>query len=157
MRIALRPFEECAGVVAHPLDYLDELEQFHALAGTQKMQRGLHPDCEALWRAIAVAFPRADGLGAWGDTSHQARKSCHNPSDGKGPRALDVMTTDPAEHRAIVAWAIVHRALFKITVIISRGFKWVWNQARGVFIKTVYLGRSKHLDHVHISNGGCLG
>jgi hypothetical protein len=113
------------------------------LAGTQHVQEGLPPDTVALWRAIATAFPQATALGAWGDRSHKARKSCHNTG-----HALDISTLDAKLHDAIVRWALLHRQQYGITLVISRRRKW---SAKSGWTPRRYLGTSAHNDHVHLS------
>lgn len=113
------------------------------LAGTQRMQVGLPARTQTAWKAIAARFPQVKGLGAWGDRSHMARKSCHNSG-----KAIDVMTTVVAEHEAIVAWALANRSKYGFTLIISRRRK--WSAATGWKPKR-YLGTSAHNDHVHLS------
>lgn len=132
--------EACPGAVpVHDLDPPAVL----GLAGTQRIQADLPPRTVAAWRAIATRFPGIKGLGAWGDRSHQARKSCHNTG-----HAIDAMTTKPEEHEAIVAWALARRSELGITLIISRRRK--WSAATG-WKPRPYLGRSPHTDHVHLS------
>lgn len=141
--------EACPGAVpvgtidaAGTVDYLSAALGM-ALAGTQRIQADLPPRTAAAWRAIATRFPGVKGLGAWGDRSHKARKSCHNTG-----HAIDVMTTKVDEHEAIVAWALANRAKYGITLIISRRRKW---SAAGKWKARPYLGTSPHTDHVHLS------
>ena len=137
--------ESCPGaVLAQPLD--DALAgplEVRTLAGTQRIQGGLPPRTVSAWHAIAARFPHIKGLGAWGDRSHMARKSCHNPG-----KAIDAMTTVAADHEAIVAWALANRSQFGFTLIISRRRK--WSAATG-WKPRPYLGASGHYDHIHLS------
>lgn len=141
--------EQCPGAVpVHPID--ETLEGFPplGLAGTQKMQSGLPATTQIAWKALAARFPKIRGLGAWGDRSHMARKSCHNSG-----KAIDAMTVIVAEHEAIVAWALANRAKYGITLIISQRKKW---SAASGWKARPYLGASPHNDHVHLSIG-CVG
>lgn len=133
---------DCGHVVVEALDTPWIVQP---LAGTQPIQGGLPAQTKLAWKAIAKRFPNATGLGAWGDRSHRARKSCHNTG-----RAIDVMTYDKKLHGDIVAWAITNRAQFGFTLIISRRKK--WSAATG-WKPRPYLGASPHNDHVHISVG----
>lgn len=123
-----------------------------ALAGTQRIQQGLPPATAAVWRELAQRFPKLTGLGAWGDRSHQARRSCHNRNTpagaNTGPRAVDAMTRDRAMGDAVVKWALANRAQFGITTIIWWGQIW---SAKNGWKPRRYIGRSAHKDHVHLS------
>jgi hypothetical protein len=145
--------DRCAGVDPVALDTAG----VQALVSTQRMQQGLPPMTQVVWRELAATFPRLTGLGAWGDRSHQARTSCHNlntPAGPRtGPRAIDAMTTDRALGDAVVKWALLHRDRLDITVIIWWGQIW---SARGNWKPRRYVGRSAHKDHVHLSIG-CQG
>lgn len=134
--------EACPGAV--PVDPTGHMPStVFALAGTQRIQADLPARTVAAWRAIAARFPQIKGLGAWGDRSHQARKSCHNTG-----HAIDAMTTKVEEHEAIVAWALARRTELGITLIISRRRKW---SAASKWKPRPYLGTSGHYDHVHLS------
>lgn len=133
---------DCNHVHIEALEWSPPFE-VNTLAGTQKIQGGLPAATVVAWRAIAKRFPKATGLGAWGDRAHQARKSCHNQG-----KAVDVMTTNPALHKEIVAWALKERQTYGFTLIISRRRKW---SAKTKWIGVPYLGTSPHTDHVHLS------
>lgn len=131
----------CPGPVPASILDLDVL----SLAGTQRIQSGLPPETQRLWRAIAKEFPGVSRLGAWGDRNHALRKSCHNTG-----RAIDAMTTDPTTHAKLVAWGLAHRGEFGVTLIISRRQK--WSKATG-WKPAKYKGVSPHTDHIHFSVG----
>ena len=136
-RIAKALGNDCAGVE------IVDTQTFSTLAGTQRMQGELPEATQRAWRLLAAAFPKIAGLGAWGDRTHNARKSCHNTG-----KAIDAMTKNTGTHAAIVKWALVNRSELGITLIISRRQKWSaatgWNPAP-------YRGLSPHTDHVHLS------
>lgn len=136
-------FEMCHGGIPQFDPELDFDHPIMAMAGTQKMQGGLPAATQKVWKAVAKTFPKVTSLGAWGDTPHMARKSCHNTG-----KAVDVMTRDVATHAAIVKWALANRKELGISLIISRRTK--WSAATGWKPKK-YLGTSPHTDHVHLS------
>jgi len=137
--------ESCTGVDSVPLG-------IEALAGTQRMQADLPVDTQKLWRAVAAAWPKLTGLGAWGDRSHQSRVSCHNYNTGRpgvrGPKAVDCMTRDLAYGAKVAAWAVAHRTELGITLVIHNRKKW---SAATKWKAAPYRGTSPHTDHVHLS------
>jgi hypothetical protein len=121
----------------------DETTEWAALIGNQRVQGGLPAGTALLWKVTAKAFPQLSGAGAWGDRSHQARKSDHN--DGY---AVDFMTTNKQFGDRVLAWLLLHRFEHQISYIIWWGRiyspKNGWKGAR-------YVGRSAHKDHLHVS------
>jgi hypothetical protein len=105
----------------------------------------------ALWLAIDATFD-VPGLGAWGDTAHLARRSCHNTG-----RALDVMLgprTAITERslvmlgESIVRWGAAHHEQFLIRrAIFNR--KRASQSSGWAFVP--YAGSDPHLAHVHFS------
>ena len=132
---------------------------------TQSIQPGIAPQTRALWIDSRARFgAQIKMYGAIGDASHQARKTCHVPRDANGrvlpALALDIhpvklATVDPRVGDEIVAWVNTpsQRARYGVARII-------WNRRKATeatdwkFVP--YHGTSPHIDHVHVSVGGCM-
>ena len=141
--------DRCAGVDIFGIG-IDphETSEWATLIGNQKVQGGLPAKTVACWKEVAAKFPTLTGAGAWGDRSHQARKSCHNIG-----AAVDFMTTNKALGDKVLAYLLANVKRLGLTVIIWWGR--IYSAARK-WVGRPYLGRSRHKDHLHVSIG-CNG
>ena len=134
-----RLFDDCAHFE------IMEIADVLNFAGNQKIQTDLPLATRRLWIFVAHRWPGLTALGAWGDRSHKARKSCHNSG-----RAIDLMTTNVAMHKVIVAYFLIHHKEHEVTLIISRG---EYASAKTGWKMKPYPRRfvMPHNDHVHLS------
>lgn len=147
----------CDGIIhpALPIDADGLINSLTIEGFTQRIQTDLPPKTVRIWNALAHDFPELDGLGAWGDRSHQSRVSDHNyntTQPGKhGPLAVDAMTKNAALQTKVVAWCLANRVKYGINLVINQRKKW---SRLTKWLPVKYFGKSPHADHVHISIDG---
>lgn len=118
-----------------------------------RMQQGLPPATQAVWRHAATTFPGIVSIAAWGDRAHQARRSCHNTGqavDIQVARGTNPTPADIALGDRIASYYRDNAAKHDVRVVI-------WNRriasARRGWTWRPYGGSSPHTRHVHLSIG----
>lgn len=129
---------------------------FASPAGTGRpirMQQGLPPATQAVWRHAATTWPAIVSIASWGDKAHQERPSCHNTGQAVDLQVARGSTPTPTEVAlgdTIAAYYRANAAKHDVRVVI-------WNRriasARRGWEWRPYRGTSPHTRHVHLSIG----